>query len=120
MRFGAVPLKAASAIVSTEVVAGAAFWMAVTNGRDAALVLRKARRLIMRSIMDDHRLRTNRKEGANNILLGQLMGRLSTCPVVWPMNDLHLVPRKSVSLSCSKLPSYRFFIGVRFAMNPRR
>jgi hypothetical protein len=31
-------------------------WMAAANGREAALVLRKVRRLSMRSIIADHRL----------------------------------------------------------------
>jgi hypothetical protein len=35
--------------------AGLTVWIAVTNGRDAALVLRKLRRLGMRSIMADYR-----------------------------------------------------------------
>jgi hypothetical protein len=56
MSFGATPLMAASAIVSAEIVAGLNVWMASANGREAALVLRKVRRLSMRSIMDDDRI----------------------------------------------------------------
>jgi hypothetical protein len=47
---------AASAIVSAEIVAGLNVWMAAANGREAALVLRKVRRLSMQSIIADHRL----------------------------------------------------------------
>src|SRR5690242_7088600 len=54
MSFGAAPLMAAPAIVSTEMAAGLTVWIAVTNGRDAALVLRKVRRLGMRSIIADY------------------------------------------------------------------
>src|SRR6478735_1838748 len=55
MSFGAVLLIAASTIVSAESVGGVSVWIAAANGREAALVLRKLRRLSMRSIMDDHR-----------------------------------------------------------------
>jgi hypothetical protein len=59
---------AASAIVSAEIEAGLNVWMAAANGREAALVLRKVRRLSMQSIIADHRLPTNRKKGtANNM-----------------------------------------------------
>src|SRR5215472_19104240 len=60
--FGALPLMAASVIVSAVSVAGVSVWMAAANGSEAALSLRKVRRLSMRTIMADHRLRTNRKE----------------------------------------------------------
>src|SRR5580704_2938786 len=56
MSFGSAPLMAASAIVSAEIAAGLNVWMAAANGREAALVLRKVRRLSMRSIMADDRL----------------------------------------------------------------
>src|SRR5215469_15107612 len=56
MSFGAVPVMAASAIVSPEIVAESSISMAAANGREAALVLRKVRRLSMRSIMAYHRL----------------------------------------------------------------
>src|SRR5579864_947169 len=54
--FGAGPLMAASAIVSAAIVAGLSVWRAAANGSDAALVLRKLRRLSMRIIMADHTL----------------------------------------------------------------
>ena len=47
MSFGVAPLVATSAIVSAEIVAGMSVWMAAANGREAALVLRKVRRLSM-------------------------------------------------------------------------
>src|ERR1700733_5102862 len=56
MSCGGPPLMAASAIVAAEIVAGLSAWMAAANGREAALVLRKVRRLSMRSIMAHDRL----------------------------------------------------------------
>src|SRR6516164_75043 len=43
---GTVPRVAVAAIVSAEIVAGLSTWMAAANGREAALVLRKVRRLL--------------------------------------------------------------------------
>src|SRR5579862_241041 len=62
MSFGAVPLMAVSATVSAAsvsaaIAAGLSVWMAAANGSEAALVLRKVRRLSMRSIMADDRRR---------------------------------------------------------------
>src|SRR5215471_15718087 len=56
MSFGAVPVMAASATVSSDIASGLSVWMAAANGREAALVLRNMRRLSMRFIMADHRL----------------------------------------------------------------
>jgi hypothetical protein len=50
MSFGAVPLIAASAIVSAEIAGGLNVLRAAANGTEAALVLRKVRRLSMRSL----------------------------------------------------------------------
>ena len=51
MSVGAELLMATSAIVSAEIVGGLSVWIAAVNGRQAALVLRKERRLSMRSII---------------------------------------------------------------------
>jgi hypothetical protein len=56
MSFGAAPPVAASAIVSAETVAGLSVRIAAANGREAALVLRKVRRLSMWSIIAGHRV----------------------------------------------------------------
>src|SRR5215475_12854093 len=56
MSFGAVPVIAASAIGSADIAAGFNVWRLAANGTDAALALRKVRRLSMRSIMADYRL----------------------------------------------------------------
>jgi hypothetical protein len=54
---------AASAIVSAEIVAGLSVSMAAANGREAALVLRKVRRLSIPAIIADQRLSLNTPVG---------------------------------------------------------
>lgn len=66
MSFGAGPVMAASAMVSAaEVVGGVSVWMAAAKGREAALFLRKVRRLSMRTIMDDRGVLHEPKQGSS-------------------------------------------------------
>src|SRR5215813_5011360 len=60
MSFGAAPVTKALAIISAGIVAGFNVWRLAANGTEAALALRKVRRLSMRSIMADHRLSYSR------------------------------------------------------------
>jgi len=65
--------------VSAEIAGGWSAWTAAAQGREAALVWRKVRRLSMRSIIADNRFPDEQEtRPANNALVSPSFARLET------------------------------------------